>query len=88
MLTSRLPEDQPGMRNAQADITGAEFHDYTEQVGKDIGPEGRFSPRPCTCFSPEHKFWCAKRTADLVPGYPESREAAADLIEQRKADAR
>jgi hypothetical protein len=43
---------------------------------------------PCTCFSPEHKFWCAKRTADLVPGYAASRDGQADAAEQRKADAR
>jgi hypothetical protein len=29
--------------NAQADFKGAEFHDYTEQVGRDVGPAGEFS---------------------------------------------
>lgn len=44
--------------------------------------------QPCTCFSPEHKFWCAKRTADLVPGYADSADGKADASDQRRMDGR
>lgn len=35
----------PAPENAQADFRGAEFHDYTSQVGADIGPRGRFTEK-------------------------------------------